>query len=72
MEHPAHRKDITHRDLRPGNIMLTNSGAKLMDFGLAKLWKETAPANIFLSKLSTEDDRHGARNDSGHDTVHGP
>ena len=56
MEHPAHRKDITHRDLRPGNIMLTNSGAKLIDFGLAKLRKETAPANISLSKLSTEDD----------------
>jgi serine/threonine protein kinase len=56
MEYLAHRKDITHRDLRPGNIMLTKSGAKLLDFGLAKLWKETAPANIFLSKLSTEDD----------------
>lgn len=56
MEYPAHRKDITHRDLRPGNIMFTKSGTKLLDFGLAKLWKETAPANIFLSKLSTEDD----------------
>ena len=26
-----------HRDLKPGNIMLTKSGAKLLDFGLAKL-----------------------------------
>jgi eukaryotic-like serine/threonine-protein kinase len=25
-----------HRDLKPGNVMLTKSGAKLMDFGLAK------------------------------------
>ncbi len=33
----AHRRGITHRDLKPGNIMLTKSGAKLMDFGLAKL-----------------------------------
>jgi eukaryotic-like serine/threonine-protein kinase len=40
----AHRKDITHRDLKPGNIMLTKSGTKLLDFGLAKLAQESAPA----------------------------
>src|SRR5713101_6414840 len=32
----AHRAGIIHRDLKPGNIFLTKSGAKLLDFGLAK------------------------------------
>ena len=32
----AHRSGVIHRDLKPGNIMLTKGGAKLMDFGLAK------------------------------------
>jgi Tol biopolymer transport system component len=33
----AHRQGVTHRDLKPGNIVLTKSGAKLLDFGLAKM-----------------------------------
>jgi serine/threonine protein kinase len=32
----AHRAGVTHRDVKPGNIMLTKSGARLLDFGLAK------------------------------------
>ena len=31
----AHRQGIVHRDLKPANVMLTKSGAKLLDFGLA-------------------------------------
>ncbi len=32
----AHRSGVIHRDLTPGNVMLSRSGAKLMDFGLAR------------------------------------
>jgi serine/threonine-protein kinase len=52
----AHRKGVTHRDLKPGNIMLTKSGTKLLDFGLAKLKQEAVPANVPLSELSTAKD----------------
>ncbi len=33
----AHRQLVYHRDLKPANVMLTRAGAKLLDFGLAKM-----------------------------------
>ena len=32
----AHSKNVIHRDLKPANVMLTKTGAKLLDFGLAR------------------------------------
>ena len=49
----AHRLGVIHRDLKPSNIMLTASGAKLMDFGLAKPNVAGAGAGPSLAELAT-------------------
>jgi serine/threonine protein kinase/Tol biopolymer transport system component len=36
----AHRKGFIHRDLKPSNVMLTRDGAKLLDFGLARIGRD--------------------------------
>jgi len=45
----AHKCGVVHRDLKPGNIMLTKSGEELMDFGLAKSATAGAPLSSSLA-----------------------
>ena len=51
----AHEQGIVHRDLKPANVMVTKSGVKLLDFGLAQLRGSAvaAPAGVTDSFLTS-------------------
>ncbi|MBI4676529.1 MAG: protein kinase [Elusimicrobia bacterium] len=38
----AHAHKVVHRDIKPSNIMVTDEGAKVMDFGVARQAKDAA------------------------------
>src|SRR5258708_10348953 len=46
----AHKSGVVHRDLKPGNVMLTKSGAKLIDCGLAKPAVPASPPSSGLTQ----------------------
>lgn len=68
----AHKKNIIHSDLKPGNIFIGENGTKVLDFGIARVTKESSiehdfdagslgaitPAYASLEMLNNEDDPH--------------
>ena len=60
----AHRHGIVHRDLKPANIMLTPTGIKLLDFGLAKHTRRRGRAGVL-------DARHRAGTGTAQGTIIG-
>ncbi len=54
--HRAHREGIIHRDLKPSNVVLAPSGAKLLDFGLAKALTRNEPDDLTVKRETLTED----------------
>jgi serine/threonine protein kinase len=48
-----HSRDIVHRDLKPSNVFLTDSGVKLLDFGLARSRQTVSEAEMTITQAGT-------------------